>query len=407
MPSIEVIPSHPACVDEPAASHAISTSSLANASALLVSCELAPTVVTVPPAHRRPPAVIDLELLASREGVTRQASPRWMAALDDNFRWLTDSSVDLVLTDPPFNIAQDTNFHTYEGNTINSYRFDADKGWDTYTSDSFIALLGDWAKEFARVLRPGGSFAVFCADAYVSHLIDALNTAGLHPRRTLTWRKPNAVPVNRRSMMMSACEYVVVGVKGSKATFNSDLLMSDLSALIDVEAVVVADKAAAVVERAVRRALETVSATGDARPEMVRLAVETAVLSAAPEAAKRARAMYVGEGSESYLRACVPNHVAFNSKAGNRLHPTEKPVTLLRYLVALMSRPGDLVLDPFGGSGSTGEAALSLARRVVTVETDPEFYGRLTERLKSIDIANSSSAIPSAEVRVDELLGTH
>jgi len=37
---------------------------------------------------------------------------------DDNYLWLPDGSVDLVLTDPPFNIARDTNFHTYEKNTI-------------------------------------------------------------------------------------------------------------------------------------------------------------------------------------------------------------------------------------------------------------------------------------------------
>ena len=129
---------------------------------------------------------------------------------DDGFAWLPDQSIDLVLTDPPFNIARDTNFHTYEHNTINSYRFDAEKGWDSYTPDEFKELLKRWALEFERVLRPGGSFAIFCADEYLSDLISALKDAKLKPRRTLTWRKPNAVPVNRKHMMMSACEYIVL-----------------------------------------------------------------------------------------------------------------------------------------------------------------------------------------------------
>lgn len=86
---------------------------------------------------------------------------------DSGYAWLPSGSIDLVLTDPPFNIARDTNFHTYEKNTINSYRFDEDKGWDSYSPEGFRELLASWSKEFARVLRPGGSFAVFCADEYL------------------------------------------------------------------------------------------------------------------------------------------------------------------------------------------------------------------------------------------------
>ena len=71
---------------------------------------------------------------------------------DDNFSWLPNGSIDLVLTEPPFNIARDTNFHTWERNTINSYRSDADKGWDSYTPDGFRALLNEWAMLFPAVL---------------------------------------------------------------------------------------------------------------------------------------------------------------------------------------------------------------------------------------------------------------
>lgn len=316
-------------------------------------------------------------------GVTSDVRARTLAVNADNFRWVPDGSVDLVLTDPPFNIARDTNFHSYEKNTINSYRFDADKGWDTYDHDAFVSLLGDWASEFARVLRQGGTFAVFCADEYVSHLIEALRAAGLKPRRTLTWRKPNAVPVNRKTGMMSACEYVVVGVKGAKATFNADLDLGSVSDELQlVENVVVADKAAAVVEKHVRAALEAVASCGIARREDVSEAVSQAVAAAAAEAADKAAAMYI-EGDD-ILRACVPNHVAFNAAAGKRLHPTEKPTNLLRYLVALLSRPGDVVIDPFGGSGSTGDAASNLGRFAVVVERDEEFFAKLTERLRTL-----------------------
>ena len=53
-----------------------------------------------------------------------------------------------------------------------------------------------------------------------------------------------------------------------------------------------------------------------------------------------------------------------------RTHPTEKPVDLMRHLVESVTRPGDLVLDPFAGSGSTGEACLRAGRRFWGCELD-------------------------------------
>lgn len=312
-----------------------------------------------------------------------------LAVNDDNYAWLSDGSVDLVLTDPPFNIARDTNFHTYEKNTINSFRFDKDKGWDTYTPEGFRALLGDWSKEFARVLRPGGSFAVFCADEYLSDLISALRQAGLKPRRTLTWRKPNAVPVNRRHMMMSACEYIVLGVKGSKSTFNADLDLRSYHDLSPQEIVSLADKASTVLELEIRRRLNGLGSRPS--PEEIREIVENVISGAASSAADRAVKIYSSNGRSAEL--CVPNYVAFNSKAGNRTHPTEKPVQLLTYLAELFSKPGDLVLDPFSGSASTGEAATLTGRRAILVERDAEFFEKGIERIRRVVEGHQSMLI--------------
>ena len=303
---------------------------------------------------------------------------------DDNFSWLPDGSIDLVLTDPPFNIARDTNFHTWEGNTINSYRFDADKGWDSYTPDGFRALLNDWAKEFCRVLRPGGTFAVFCADEYLSDLIAAMKANGLKPRRTITWRKPNAVPVNRKHMMMSACEYIVMGVKGSKSVFNADLA-TESKAMSDLEIVAVADKAATVMEQEIRRALSAQS--GRLSVSEIRDLVEQTLKQSAESVSHRSVNIYSEDENTASL--CVPNFVVFNSKAGGRLHPTEKPVPLLKYLTELFSRPGDTVLDPFAGSASMGEAAIATGRKAILVERDEEFFEKGSTRLKAFVLKNA------------------
>lgn len=330
------------------------------------------------------PGPVDLATLHSQltaEGVAAALHGAVLHAHDDGFAWLPDGCVDLVLTDPPFNIAQETNFHTYEGNTIHSYKFDGDGDWDTHSQQEFLDLMRAWAAGFARVLRPGGSFAVFCADAYLSHLRDALEAAGLQPKRTFTWRKPNAVPVNRRYLPMSACEYLVVGVKkGKDKTFNASPSHTEASAeLAAIERVLVADKAAAVVEAAVRAAIAAVPA-GTGHPEQVAKAAAAAVAAAADRVEAKVEAMF----ADGKLRGCVPNHVANNSKGGVRLHRTEKPVDLLRYFTALYSRPGDLVLDPFAGSASTGEAALALGRRAVLVERDAAFYATGAARLRQL-----------------------
>lgn len=305
---------------------------------------------------------------------------------DDNFTWLPNGTVDLVLTDPPFNIARDTNFHTWEKNTINSFRFDADKGWDSYTPEGFRKLLDVWAKEFSRVLRPGGSFAVFCADEYLSDLIAAMKANGLKPRRTITWRKPNAVPVNRKHMMMSACEYIVMGVKGSKSVFNADLDTNTVS-MSDLEIVAVADKASNVMELELRKALSATSA----RPSVneIRDIVARTVTLCADLVAERSINIYSDD--ETLASLCVPNFVVFNSKAGSRLHPTEKPVALLKYLTELFSKPGDLVLDPFAGSASMGEAAMLTGRQAILVEQDEEFFEKGSARLNALALQKSTT----------------
>lgn len=63
-------------------------------------------------------------------------------------------------------------------------------------------------------------------------------------------------------------------------------------------------------------------------------------------------------------------------------HPTEKPVLLLRHYIENSSRPGDLVVDPFAGSGTTGVAALHSGRRFVGAELDPRWFDVACGRLE-------------------------
>ncbi len=70
--------------------------------------------------------------------------------------------------------------------------------------------------------------------------------------------------------------------------------------------------------------------------------------------------------------------------SGNKLHPTEKPVSALLPLVETFSAPGGLVLDPFSGSGSTLHAARATGRNYLGIELDPQYHAVATTRLKAI-----------------------
>lgn len=67
--------------------------------------------------------------------------------------------------------------------------------------------------------------------------------------------------------------------------------------------------------------------------------------------------------------------------SGNRLHPTQKPISVLSALIETFSEEGSLVLDPFAGSGSTLVAARGLGRRYLGIELDPGYHATALDRL--------------------------
>jgi len=70
-----------------------------------------------------------------------------------------------------------------------------------------------------------------------------------------------------------------------------------------------------------------------------------------------------------------------NRVGTNRLHPTEKPVDLYSRIIEVSTDPGDLVFDPYCGSGSSAEAAYALGRNFLGYEIDPIFHQRANKRI--------------------------
>ena len=69
-------------------------------------------------------------------------------------------------------------------------------------------------------------------------------------------------------------------------------------------------------------------------------------------------------------------------RTGNKLHPTEKPVDMFEFLISKSSNEGDLILDPFAGSGTTGVACKNLNRNYILIEKEKEYVDIINNRLK-------------------------
>jgi site-specific DNA-methyltransferase (adenine-specific) len=77
-----------------------------------------------------------------------------------------------------------------------------------------------------------------------------------------------------------------------------------------------------------------------------------------------------------------PQDVLIWEFSGNKLHPTQKPVTAIVPLIEAYSKPNEIVLDPFGGSGTTGIAARQCKRQFILFEKDWQYYQVARERLE-------------------------
>jgi site-specific DNA-methyltransferase (adenine-specific)/modification methylase len=286
---------------------------------------------------------------------------------------IKDNSIDLLLTDPPYNISEDgaqpvwIDKETGKNKTnIHNQKFSEsfEENWDEVDHDEFLNQIDSWAKFWFTKIRKGGSFAIFISDQYVSYLWKALEAAGFEPKRMWTWKKPAAVPFNRQVNPVSACEYILFGVKpkGSR-TFNADSEEGSI-----VERYASADKISSIVYKMVKDSKGTLD---------LNKVFEEAKKEAAKMLASRKKT------EDGLIQCVIPNTITYSGGLGkNKIHPTQKPVELLEYFVELLSNKGDTVLDTFAGSGATGVACHNLGRECILVERDPVMFQKMDNRIE-------------------------
>jgi hypothetical protein len=89
--------------------------------------------------------------------------------------------------------------------------------------------------------------------------------------------------------------------------------------------------------------------------------------------------------SDGLVQCVIPNTITYSGGLGkNKIHPTQKPTEVLEYFIELLSNEGDVVLDTFAGSGSTGVACNKLNRNCVLIERDTVMFGKMQARFNEL-----------------------
>ncbi|MDX2202454.1 MAG: site-specific DNA-methyltransferase [Hyphomicrobiaceae bacterium] len=233
---------------------------------------------------------------------------------------LPTGTVDLVFADPPYNLQ-------LAGDLLrpNNTRVDGvDDDWDKFTSfAAYDAFTRAWLAEARRVLKPNGAIWVIGSYHNIFRLGVALQDLGFWLQNDVVWRKVNPMPNFRGKRFTNAHETLIWAGRDANArvTFNYE---------------------------AAKAGNDDVQMRSD------------------------------------WLFPICSGPERLKDGAGKKAHPTQKPEALLHRILVTTSNPGDVVLDPFFGTGTTGAVAKRLGRRFIGIERDKAYAAAAQERIDRV-----------------------
>ncbi|RMF82559.1 MAG: site-specific DNA-methyltransferase, partial [Chloroflexi bacterium] len=246
----------------------------------------------------------------------------------DVLDYLPDAFVDLLFLDPPYNLNK----------TFNKIAFKAQ------STEQYEAWLDSWFPQLLRILKPTASVYI-CGDWRSSSAIYAIASRYLTVRNRITWEREKGR--GAKTNWKNTSEDIWFCTVSNDYTFNAD---------------------------AVRLKRRVIAPYTDE--------------SGKPKDWEKSQAGNFRLTAPSNLWTDIS--VPFWSMPENTDHPTQKPEKLVAKIILASSNPGDVILDPFLGSGTTSVVAKKLGRQYVGIEVD-KMYCCLAE--KRLDMANSDSSI--------------
>ena len=233
---------------------------------------------------------------------------------------LPEASVDLIFADPPYNLQLRGDLHRPNNTKVDA----VDDAWDRFDGfAAYDAFTRDWLRAARRVLKPDGAIWTIGSYHNVFRLGAALQDAGFWVLNDVVWRKTNPMPNFRGKRLTNAHETLIWASRdeGSRYTFHYEAL---------------------------KEANEGVQMRSD------------------------------------WTFPICTGHERLKNGRGEKAHPTQKPEALLHRILLATTNPGDVVLDPFFGTGTTGAVAKMLGRRWIGIEREAEYRALAEARIADV-----------------------
>jgi modification methylase len=243
--------------------------------------------------------------------------------------------VDLVFADPPYNLQLQGDLKRPDDSKVDA----VDDDWDRFTSfAAYDEFTKAWLGACKRVLKPSGTLWVIGSYHNIFRVGSILQDLGFWILNDVVWRKSNPMPNFRGRRFTNAHETLIWASREQAAryTFNYEALKAGNE---DIQ---------------VRSDWTLPLCTGEER---------------------------------------------LKGRDGKKLHPTQKPEALLARVILSSSRPDDLVLDPFNGTGTTGAVAKHLGRRYIGIERDPSYAAAAEKRIAEVKPLEAPTLAPFMTAR--------
>ncbi len=264
---------------------------------------------------------------------TQPEAPAWLDSILKGdcvaeLEKLPAASVDLVFADPPYNLQLDGRLTRPDQSEVDA----VDDAWDKFASfAAYDDFTRAWLLAVRRVLKPTGTFWVIGSYHNIFRVGAILQDLGFWILNDIVWRKTNPMPNFRGRRFTNAHETLIWASRDSDArgyTFNYEAL---------------------------KRANDDLQMRSD------------------------------------WLFPICTGHERLKGGEGRKVHPTQKPEALLHRILTAASKPGDVVLDPFFGTGTTGAVARRLGRHFVGIEREQAYIEAAEARIAGIEPAPDSA----------------
>jgi modification methylase len=248
---------------------------------------------------------------------------------------LPDKSVDMIFADPPYNLQLGGDLFRPEGGKVDACDDDWDKFDSLATYDDFTR---EWLAEARRILKDNGTIWVIGSYHNIYRVGALLQDAEFWILNDIVWRKSNPMPNFRGTRFTNAHETLIWCAKDEKARYTFNY-----------------------------RAMKALNDDLQMRSDWV---------------------LPICSGSERV-----------KDDAGDKAHPTQKPEALLYRILLACTKPGDIVLDPFFGTGTTGAVARRLQRRWIGIERERSYVKVARERIAATLPLDESAMTVMADKR--------